>query len=334
MKTLAWLLFSVAALAASAPGYKVLGKIKIGGQGGWDYVYVDSAGRRLYISHTNQVEVVDLDSEKVVGTIPDTTGVHGIAVADDLGRGFTSNGRANDVTIFDLKTLKVISRVKTGENPDSIIYDPVSKKVFTFNGRSKDSSVIDPKSGEVVATIPLGGKPEFAQVDGKGHIYVNNEDSGELIEIDAKKDAVIKRVKMDGCESPSGLAIDAKKRRLFAACGGSKTMAVVDPDAGKVLATPPIGQGTDGAAFDSGFAFSSNGRDGTITVVGEVSPGKFDVVETVPTQVSARTIAADPKTHKLYLPAAELGAATEMKDGKKGRPQIIPDSFAIVVVGR
>ncbi len=326
------LAFGVAAVAAP-PGYKVIGKIKIGGTGGWDYLYVDSGARRAYVSHGTQTEVVDLDAEKVVGTIPETQGVHGIAIADDLGKGFISNGRTNDVTVFDLKTLKETGRVKTGENPDAIIYDPASKHVFTFNGRSKDSTVIDAKTGAVVTTITIGGKPEFAAVDGKGKLYVNNEDTAELFEIDTKKNEVTKKIAMEGCKSPSGLAIDTKKHHLFAACGGSNTMAVVDPNAGKVLATPTIGAGTDGAAFEDGYAFSSNGRDGTITVVGETG-GKYDVVETVKTQTSARTIAADPKTHRLYLPAAEFGPPPPDKDGKKQRPQAVPDSFCLVVVGK
>jgi DNA-binding beta-propeller fold protein YncE len=227
----------------------------------------------------------------------------------------------------------MLGKVQTGTNPDAIIYEPVSKKVFAFNGRSKDATVIDAQKGEASGTIPVGGKPEFAQVDGKGKVYVNIEDTSEILEIDAKKAEVTKRIKLEGCEEPSGLAFDAKKRRLFASCGESNTMAVVDPDAGKVLATPKIGPGTDGAAFDDGFAFSSNGGDGTITVVGETG-GKYGVIETVQTQRTARTIGADPKTHKLYLPAAETGPVPEPKDGKKQRPPIIADSFMILVVGR
>lgn len=334
MKTALVLLVSSVAVLAAPPGYQVSGKIKIGGTGGWDYLFVDSNAHRAYVSHGTQTEVVDLNAEKVIGTIPDTQGVHGVAIAEDLGKGFTSNGRTNDVTIFDLKTLTETGRVKTGENPDAIIYDPASKHVFTFNGRSKDSTVIDAKTGAVVTTIPIGGKPEFAQVDGKGKLYVNNEDSAELVEIDTKKNEVTKKITMEACKSPSGLAIDTKKRRLFAACGGSNTMAVVNPDAGKVLATLPIDAGTDGAAFDNGYAFSSNGSAGTITVVGETSPGKYEVVETVKTQRGARTIDADTKAHKLYLPAAEYGPHPPDKDGKKQRPQVLPDSFCLLVVSR
>ncbi len=318
---------------AAAPGYKVIGKIKVGGTGGWDYVYVDSDAQRLYVSHTNQTEVIDLTSGKVVGTIPDTQGVHGIAIAADLGRGFTSNGRGNNVTIFDPKTLQILGKVGTGKDPDAILYEPVTHRVFTFNGDSHDSTVIDAKTGKVIGTVPVGGAPEFSQADGKGKLYFNIENTNELVEMDAAKASITKRIALTGCDEPSGLAMDRQKRRLFSVCG-NKIMTIVDPDLGKIIATVPIGVGPDGAAFDDGFAFSSNGRDGTITVVGEASPGKYGALETVKSQVSARTIAADPKTHKLYLPAADIGPAPEPKDGKKGRPPILPGTFNIVVVGR
>ena len=328
------LLLVLASVAfAAAPTYKVVNKIKVGGPGRWDYSYVDAANHRLYVAHGTQTDVIDTATDKVVGTIMGTNGVHGIAIAADLGRGYTSDGGDNDVTVFDLKTLKVLSKVKTGQNPDAIIYEPVSHRVFTFNGRSSDSTAIDAKTGDVVAaSIPVGGKPEFAQVDGKGHIYVNIEDKNEIIEVNAKDALVAKRYSIAPCDSPSGLAIDPKGR-LYSVCE-NKFMIVSDPAAGKVLATPAIGGGTDGVAFDDGYAFSANGADGTITMVGETSPGKFEPVATITTQRGARTIAADPRAHKLYLPTAELAPATETKDGKKGRPQPIPDSFAIVVVGR
>ena len=328
------LLILAAALAfAAAPTYKVVGKIKIGGGGRWDYAYLDAANHRLYVSHGTQTEVIDTASDKLIGTIPGTTGVHGIAIAADLGRGFASDGGDNDVTVFDLKTLKVIGKVKTGQNPDAIIYEPVSHRVFTFNGRSGDSTAIDAKTGDVVAaSVPVGGKPEFAQIDGKGHIYANIEDKNEIIEVDAKNALVAKRYSIAPCDSPSGLVIDPKGR-LYSVCE-NKLMVISDPAAGKVLGTAPIGLGTDGVVFDDGYAFSANGADGTITMVGETSPGKFEVVATIPTQRGARTIAADSKAHKLYLPAAEFGPPAEAKDGKKGRPSVLPDSFTIVIVGR
>jgi YVTN family beta-propeller protein len=332
MRTTLLLILATAAFAA-APTYKVINKVKVGGETRWDYGYLDSANHRLYVAHGTKTEVFDTATDKLVGTIADTNGVHGVAIADDLGRGFASDGGDNDVTVFDIKTLKVITKVKTGQNPDSIIYEPVSHRVFTFNGRSKDSTAIDAKTGDVItASIPVGGKPEFAQVDGKGHIYANIEDKNEIIEVDAKNALVSKRYSIAPCDSPSGLVIDPKGR-LYSVCE-NKMMIVSDPAAGKVLASLPIGGGTDGVAFDDGYAFSANGADGTITMVGETSPGKFEVVATIPTTRGARTIAADQKAHKLYLPAAEFGPPAEGKDGKKGRPQAIPDSFQIVIVGR
>ena len=322
-----------AAAMAAPPSYKVVNKIKVGGGTRWDYAYADSANHRLYISHGTQTEVLDTATDKLVGTIPDTKGVHGIAVANDLGRGFTSDGADNDVTVFDLKILKVLSKVKTGQNPDAIIYEPISHRIFTFNGRSSDATAIDAKSGNVIAaSIPMGGKPEFAQVDGKGHIYVNIEDKNEIVEVDAGNALVAKRYSIAPCDSPSGLAYDEKKARLYSVCE-NKLMIVSDPAAGKVLATAAIGAGSDGVAFDDGFAFSANGADGTITMVGETAPGKFEVVATIQTQRGARTIAVDRKAHKLYLPTAEYGPAGE-KEGKKTRPQPVADSFQIIVVGR
>ena len=234
MKTTILLILTAAAFAA-APTYKVVSKIKVGGGVRWDYVYVDSANHRLYVSHGTQTEVIDTASGKLVGTIPDTKGVHGIAIAGDLGRGFTSDGGDNDVTMFDLKTLKVLSKLKTGQNPDAIIYEPVSRRVFTFNGRSKDSTAIDAKTGDVItASIPLGGKPEFAQVDGKGHIYANIEDKNEIVEVDARNALVAKRYSIAPCDSPSGLTFDAKKKYLFSVCE-NKLMVVSDPAAGTVV---------------------------------------------------------------------------------------------------
>ena len=326
------LLIGVSAFGA-APTYKVLSKIKIGGAASWDYVYVDSTNHRLYVSHGTQTEVIDTATDKLIATIPDTKGVHGIAVANDLGKGFTSNGQSNDVTIFDLKTSKATGNVKTGANPDSIIYEPVTHRVFTFNGKSKDATVFDAKTGEIIsASVPLGGKPEFCQVDGKGHVYVNMEDKNEIVEINAKDATVTRRYSIAPCDSPSGLALDSKKNVLFSVCD-NKVMIVSDPASGKVLATPAIGSGPDGVAFDDGYAFSAN-REGNITMVGESAPGKYDVVATIPTQLGARTIGADQKAHKLYLPTAEYGAPAASKDGKAGRPQAVPDSFMILVVGR
>jgi DNA-binding beta-propeller fold protein YncE len=242
----------------------------------------------------------------------------------------------NDVTIFDLKTLQVLGKVKTGTNPDAIIYEPTSHRVLTFNGRSSDSTVFDARTGEVyAAAIPVGGKPEFAQIDGKGHVYFNIEDKGEIGEIDAKSAALTKHYSIAPCEAPSGLAINPKNGYLYSVCG-NKMMIVSDPAAGKVIATPAIGQGPDGVAFDDGYAFSANGRDGTITMVGETAPGKFEPVATIPTQNAARTIGSDQKAHKLYLPTTEFGPAPPPPagGGRAGRPPALPDSFEIIVVGR
>src|SRR5215471_122261 len=333
MKKLVLPMLAVAAFAAP-PAYKVANRIHIGGAGAWDYPQMDAANHRLYVSHGTQTEVIDTNTDKLVGSIMGTNGVHGIAVANDLGRGYISDGRDNDVTVFDLKSLMVITKVKTGQNPDAIIYEPVSKRVFAFNGRSSDATAIDAQNNNVItASIPVGGKPEFAQVDGKGHIYVNIEDKNEIIEVDAKNSLVSRRYSIAPCDEPSGLAIDVKKGRLYSVCS-NKMMVISDYAGGKILGTAPIGGGPDGVAFDDGYAFSSNGTDGTITMVGETSPGKFEAVGTIQTQRSARTIGADPATHKLYLPAAEFGPPTEGKDGKKGRGQIVPDSFTVVVVGR
>lgn len=334
MRTMPKLCLAAAAVAlAATPSYHVITKIRIGGAGRWDYAYADSANHRLYVSHATQTEAVDTLTDKLVGTIPNTAGVHGIAVANDLGKGFTSNGQANNVTIFDLKTLKETGRVNTGQNPDAIIYEPTTHHVFTMNGRSGDSTAFDAKTGEVVtASIALGGKPEFAQVDGKGHVFVNIEDKNEIVTIDAKANTVTNRYSIAPCDSPSGLAIDARKARLYSVCE-NKMMIVSDPAAGKVLASVPIGAGDDGVAFDDGYAFAANGRDGTITMVGETSPGKFEAVATIPTQRSARTIAADQRAHKLYLPAAEFAASGQSTE-KKGRPTPLPDSFEVLVIGR
>ena len=335
MKTTLICFLLSATIAAAAPGdFHVTGRIAVGGEGGWDYLTVDSAARRLYISHATKVVVVDMDTEKVVGEIPDTPGVHGIALAPKLNRGFTSNGRSNNVTIFDLKTLKPLGQVKTGDNPDAIAYDEKSNRVVTFNGRSKDATVFEAATGKVAATIPLGGKPEFPAADNKGKMWVNIEDTHEIAEIDIAKAAVTKRYVLEGCEDPTGLAMDFQHNRIFSACG-NKVMAISDPAAGKVIAKLPIGDGSDGAAFDpgTGLAFSSNG-EGTMTVL-QLKGGKYEVAATVPTERGARTMTVDPKTHKLYLPAAKYGPTPPASEGKKSaRPAMLPGSFVVLVVAQ
>lgn len=329
------LLLTAAGLTAAGPGYKIVNTYKLGGEGGWDYLTADASARRLYISRATHVAVIDLDSGKPVGDIADTPGVHGIALAPELGRGFVSNGREGTMSIFDLKTLATSSKVKVGDNPDAILYDPASKRVFTFNGRSHDSTAIDAEKGTVTGTIKLDGKPEFAVSDGQGKIFVNIEDKNELVTIDSNKLEVKSKWPLAPCESPSGLAIDRKHRRLFVGCD-NKMMAVVNADTGKVLATPAIGDGVDATAFDdeTGLAFASCG-EGVLTVVRQESPDKFSVAENVPTQPGARTLALDSKTHNVYVVTANFGpppAATA--DNPHPRRAILPDTFVVLVMGK
>ena len=327
-------LLAACAMAGDS-GFHLLKTYKVGGDGGWDYLRLDSASRHLYISRGTHVLVIDADSGDAVGEIPDTAGVHGIALASELGRGFTSNGREGTVTIFDLNTLKPIAKVSVGENPDAILYDPVTKRVFTFNGRSHDSTAIDAVKGTVVGTIKLDGKPEFAVSDQSGEIFVNIEDKSELVAINPAKLEVKSEWPLAPCESPSGLAIDRKNRRLFAGCD-NKVMAVVDADSGKVLSTLPIGGGVDAARFDpeTGLAFASCG-EGVLTVIREESPDKFSVLENVPTQTGARTMALDEKTHNVFLVTAQFGPSpAPTADQPHPRPTILPDSFVVLVFGK
>src|SRR6476646_4794488 len=285
------------AVAAAGPGYHVVKTYKLGGEGGWDYLTIDASARRFYISRGTHVIVLDADYGKSVGEIADTPGVHGIALAPELGKGFTSNGREGTVTVFDIKTLAPIgSKIKVGENPDAILYDPATKRVFTFNGHSQDATAIDATDGKVLGTIKLDGKPEFAASDAKGEIFVNIEDKSELVAIDPNKLEVKSKWPLAPCTDPSGLAIDRKNRRLFVGCD-NKMMAVVDADSGKVLATPAIGDGVDATDYDeeTGLAFASCGGDGVLTVVKQESPDKYSVAENVKTEKGARTMALDSK---------------------------------------
>ncbi|MBI1851391.1 MAG: YncE family protein [Planctomycetes bacterium] len=321
---------------AAASGYHLLHKYKLGGDGAWDYLVADATAHRVFISRSSHVMVVDSETGAVVGDIPDTPGVHGIALAPDLGRGFTSNGRGGNVTIFDLKTLKAIGQAKVGDNPDAILFDPASKRVFAFNGRSKDATAIDAATGEVAGTIPLGGKPEFGVADGNGRVYVNIEDKSEVVEIDSKKLAVSNRWSLAPGEEPSGLAMDVKNRRLFSGCGNEK-IAVMNADNGKLITTLPIGRGVDACGFDpgTGFAFASNGGDGTLTVVHEDSPDAFTVAENVATQRGARTMTLDPTTHQVFVVTADFEsppAAT--KDNPRPRAAMVPGSFTLLVYGK
>ncbi len=328
---------AVLAAAAFAPAgqYEVKQKYVLGGDGGWDYLTYDSAGKRLFISRGTHVMVVDTAKGTVVGDVPNTPGVHGIALAQDLGKGFTSNGRENSVTVFDLKTLKETARIKIeGENPDAILYEPTTQRIFTFNGRSKNATVIDAAKGTVVGNIPLDGKPEFAAADGKGVVFVNIEDKNEITSIDAKKASVIKSWPLTGCDEPSGLAMDVKNRRLFSGCG-NKVMAVTNADTGKVVTTIPIGQGVDANAFDADnqLAFSSNG-EGTLTVAHEDSTDKYSVVDNATTQRGARTMALNTDTHEALVVTAEIEEAPPAKEGERPRRTMKPGTFTLLVVGK
>lgn len=301
---------------ASAGGYTVIKKIPIPGEGSWDYLTVDEGARRLYVSHGTQVEVLDVDSGSIVGSIPKTPGVHGIAIAAELGRGFVSNGKASTVTIFDLKTLKPIADVATGQKPDAIIFDPATSRVFAFNGGGNSATAIDAATGKVAGTVDLGGGPEFAAADGHGFVYNNLEDESQVLKIDSRKLTVEQRWPTAPCASPSSMAMDRDNRRLFVGCR-SKVMAVMNADTGKVITTLPIGDHVDATAFDPAtkLIFNSNG-EGTITVIHQDSPDKYSVVETVKTVPKAKTMALDPKTHQLFLSTAENGQFEVLVVGK------------------
>jgi DNA-binding beta-propeller fold protein YncE len=322
-------------LALSAPPaedpYRRGKEIAIGGDGGWDYLSVDPEARRVYVSHATKVVVVDIDKNAVVGEIDPAPGVHGIAIASDLGRGFVSNGRAATASIVDLATLRIVESVKTGDNPDAILYEGAHKEVYAFNGRSKSATVFDARSGEVRATIPLPGKPEFAVFDEKaGRIYDNIEDTSQLVAIDPAKHAVAATWALAPGEEPTGLALDPAAHRLFVGCGNDR-MLMVDAGTGKVVASVPIGHGVDATAFDpgTGLAFASS-SDGTLTVA-RPEGGTLTVVQTLSTPKRSRTMTLDPKTHRLYVAAAEFGTPAPSADGSPTRPQVVVGTFKVVV---
>jgi DNA-binding beta-propeller fold protein YncE len=326
MRKAVWISLAFLATAALAAGadYKVVNTWTLGGDGGWDYIKADSDGHRLFIARATRVMVIDTTSGKQVGEIADTQGVHGVALDSDIGRGFTSNGREDTVSEFDLKSLAVEKKIRVGNRPDAILYDPFSKRVFTFNAGSKDTTAIDASKGEVVGKVDLGGKPEFAATDEKGTVFVNIEDTSELVAFDPQKLAVKSRWKLADCEEPSGLAMNTKNRRLFVGCANKK-MAVVNADNGKIVASAAIGDGCDATAFDAdwGLAFASAG-DGTITVVKEDGGDKFSVAQTLTTQKGARTMAVDAKTHQLFTVTAKV-------TGTRQDRKIEPGSFVVIV---
>jgi len=313
------------------PGLHLVKETLIGGTGGWDYLTVDSKSRRLYVTHTDKVVVLDADSLTVVGEVPNGNGLHGVAIAEGAGHGFATNGRPSTVTMFDLKTLAVIKEIPVGGKPDAIVYDPASDRIFAMCGEGERASVIDPAAGAVVDTVPLGGGPEFAVADGRGHVYVNIEDKSELVAIDSRKAKVINRWSIAPGQEPSGLSMDVQHRRLFSVCR-NKLMVVSDADKGKVIATLPIGSGVDGCAFDPGTetVYSSNG-EGTMTVVHEKSPKSFVVVENAVTRRGARTVAVDPLTHSVYTATARFGPMpSPALVGEHARPPILSNTFVVL----
>lgn len=334
---LAGLLFGTTLLltAQAQPSqYKFANRFAVAGDGGWDYIAVDEASARLFVSHATVVQVVDEISGTLLGTIADTKGVHGIALAPELNKGFTSNGKEDMLTVFDLKTLAVLGKVATtGKNPDAIVYDSCSKQIFAFNGKSANATILDAKTLQLTATLDLPGKPEFAVVDGKGNLYVNIEDKNLLCHINTKTRTVEHSWSVAPGAEPSGLALDVAGQRLFAVCG-NKLMIVMNAKTGKVITTLPIGERVDGVAFDPVLkrAYSSNG-DGTLTVVQEETPDTFTVLENVPTQKGARTVVVDSRTHHIFLPTATLGATPEpTANTPRPRPTLKPGSFVILDV--
>jgi len=330
-------LISAPLIAATpdAGGYHVVQKISVPGDGGWDYLTVDKESRRLFVSHGTKVDVIDIDSGAVMGAIADTPGVHGIAVAPKLGRGFISCGKAGVVKVFDLTTLKPVAEVTAGKNPDAIIFDKVTNRVFVSNGGSQSVTAISAVDATVAGTIDVGGRPEFAVADGKGQVYLNLEDKDTVLAIDARKLTIANRWPVAGCEGPSSMAMDRKNRRLFLGCHNQK-MAVLDADSGRVITTAPIGDRVDATAYDakSQLVFNSNG-DGTVTVIRQATPDSYSVLENVTTQPGAKTMALDPQTQRLFLSAAEYGPAAAATEGQtRARRQVLPGTFRILVVGK
>ena len=341
LAAVSFLLLSAPVIAAvPAPHYQLAHQYVLGGDGGWDYLTFDPAGKRLFIARATRVQVMDAASGKLLGEIPGTDGVHGVALAPELNKGFTTDGKDSTVTVFDLKTLKVIERVNIpGKRPDAIAYDPVNRRVFTFDGGSNDSTALDAKTDLVLGTIPLPGRPEAAVADGQGHVFVNIESTSQLSDLDAKALKVAKTWSLaPACDSPSAIAMDTAHRRLFSGCD-NKLMAVSDADAGKVVASAPIGDGVDAGDFDpnTGLVFMSCG-EGVLSVIHEDSPDRYTKLEDAPTRKYARTSALDPATGAVYLVTADLkitpapAGATGM--ARWGKRQVLPNSFAVLVMQR
>jgi YVTN family beta-propeller protein len=320
-------------------GYHLLKKYDLGAAPGgkeyWDYITLDAATHRLYISHNTEVKIVDADNGSVVGSIPDLKRVHGIALVPDLGRGFISDGGADEAVVFDLKTLKVTNHIKTGGNPDCIIYDPASKHVFTMNGKTNNSSVIDPSSLAVIATIPMGGRPEYAVADGKGMVYDNIEDKNEVVALDSRANVVKARWPIAPAAEATAIDMDVQHKRLFIG-GRNKILAMMDADTGKVIQTFPIGSGVDTNTYEpeTGLLFTAV-REGVLHIFHEDSPDKFSVVETVKTEFGARNMALDPKTHKLFIDTADFGPApAPTTEQPNPQPTPVSGTFRLLVYGR
>jgi DNA-binding beta-propeller fold protein YncE len=331
MRLLLLSLLSTAALAAP-PNYQITTRIPVAGPTRWDYVLVDQSAHRAYVAHGMQTDIINTADDTVVGHLADTHGVHGVAVAREFGLVFTSNGADNEIGVYDLRTQKRLRTIKTGANPDAIVYEPVSQRVITFNGRSQDATLADARTGTVIAaSIPVGGKPEFAVVDGHGLVYFNIESSAEVGMLDARSGRLTGRYSIAPCDSPTGLDADSKGR-LYSVCSNG-LMVVSDPVTRKVVGQAPIGAGPDGVAWLDGYAISANGRDGTASIIGEVSPGRFEAVGTLPVARGARTIAADRSLRKLYLPTADFGPPGAVEPGQKAaRPEAVPGSFKVIVI--
>jgi YVTN family beta-propeller protein len=326
--------FWEATVVAQEP-YKFITEIPIGGEGGWDILTIDSPASRLYLSHATKVVVVDLNKNAVVAEIADTPGVHAFVAVAELQRGFSSNGKESKSSVVDLKTLKTVSKIDTGESPDALIYEPLRAEIYVFNHKGNSVTVLDAKQAKVVATIPLGGGPEFAVADKTARrVYCNIEDKSEVAVIDTAKHEVVAHWPLAPGEEPTGIALDAAHHRLFAACH-NKLMAMLDTETGKVIATVPIGAGVDGCAFDDStqLAFASCG-DGTTTIAKEEAPDKLTVVQTLKTERGARTMAIDPKMHRIYLPSAQFQPAPSPSPAASpGRPTIVPNTLKLLVYG-
>ncbi len=322
-------------LQGATTDYKILSRYPVPGTGGWDYVMIDNATRRLYVSHATQVEVLDADNGKMIGTIADTPGVHGVAIAAEFKHGFTSNGREDKVSMFDPATLKLIKKIDVGKGPDGIYYEPVTKRVFTNNHGTHDISAIDAKTGEVVGTVKLAGDGEQAIFGKDGKIYVNSENTAEVVVFDPKTLEVTKRFPIGVAKTPTGLAYDAKTNRLFIGCREEPKMVVMDAANGKVITSFPIGTGVDFAGFDpdAKSIFFSCG-EGVMSVFHEKSADAYEDAGAVKTQQSAKTLAFDPKTKKIFLPAAEYTETPATEPGKRPQRTMKPGSFVVLVVGK